>query len=122
MHGDADHPDEAVLTKADYERYDDSRHLFSAQLRGDFYRRPCSSRYGFNDPNVHYILARIRISLAIMRQHYWIPDATKNLKATAQTETTATSRYDLKPMHSTILVDDYADITNILRELNKGTP
>ncbi len=35
MHGDIDRPDDAVLTKADYEQYDDKRHLFSLQLKGD---------------------------------------------------------------------------------------
>jgi hypothetical protein len=35
MQGDIDRPDEAVLTKSDYERYDEKRKLFSVQLRGD---------------------------------------------------------------------------------------
>ncbi len=124
MHGDADHPDEAVLTKADYERYDDSRHLFSAQLRGDLLSKTMLFLgYGFNDPNVHYILARIRSLIGDnVRQHYWITrDATKNLKATARDKKLQRHRVeDLKTYGiRTILVDDYADITNILRELNK---
>lgn len=35
MHGDKNSPDEAVLTKDDYETYNDKKELFSTALRGD---------------------------------------------------------------------------------------
>jgi hypothetical protein len=124
MHGDVDHPDKAVLTKADYELYDDSRNLFSAQLRGDLLSKTMLFLgYGFNDPNVHYILARIRSLIGDnVRQHYWITrDAMKNPKATARDKKLQRHRIeDLKSYGiRTILVDDYGDITNLLHHLNK---
>ena len=35
MHGDKNSPDEAILTKDDYDSYNDKRELFSTALRGD---------------------------------------------------------------------------------------
>jgi hypothetical protein len=124
MHGDIDRPNEAVLTKADFERYDDKRHLFGVQLKGDLLSKTLLFLgYSFNDPNVHYILARIRSLVGeSTRPHYWMTrDANHNPKATARDKRVQRHRVeDLKTYGiRTVFVKDYPEITDILRELRK---
>jgi Sir2- and TIR-associating SLOG family/SIR2-like domain len=123
MHGDADSVHDAVLTKADYERYDDKRHLFSIQLKGDLVSKTMLFLgYSFSDPNVHYILARIRSLVGEnVRPHYWVTrDANKNPQATARDRKLQRHRIeDLKTYGiRTVLVDEYSHITDILRHLS----
>lgn len=64
MHGDKDFPDEAVLTKDDYETYNDKKELFSTALRGDLLSKTfLFIGFSFDDPNLEYILGRIKILL-----------------------------------------------------------
>ena len=64
MHGDKDSPDEAVLIKDDYETYNDKKELFSTALRGDLLSKTfLFIGFSFDDPNLDYILGRIKILL-----------------------------------------------------------
>lgn len=74
MHGDVSDPAHAVVTKDDYESYSSSRRgqLFSTALRGDLVSKTflCLG-FSFSDPNLDYILGRIRILLeGNRREHY----------------------------------------------------
>jgi len=58
MHGDAEHPDEAVLTKQDYELYEKNRRLFSETLQGDLVSKTfLFLGFSFEDPNIDHILS-----------------------------------------------------------------
>ena len=72
MHGDVDAPDDAVLTKDDYATFETHRNLFSVQLRGHLVSKSfLFLGYSFSDPNIDYILARIRAQLGSnKREHY----------------------------------------------------
>lgn len=74
MHGDKMMPDEAVLTKEDYEAYDHKRSIFSMKLKGDLIERPfLFLGFSFTDPNIDYILSRVRMLLGEnQREHYCI--------------------------------------------------
>lgn len=64
MHGDKDSPDEAILTKDDYETYNDKKELFSTALRGDLLSKTfLFIGFSFDDPNLEYILSRIKVLL-----------------------------------------------------------
>ena len=64
MHGDVDSPQDAVLTKEDYETYDLNRELFSIKLKGDLVGKTfLFIGFSFTDPNIDYILSRIRALL-----------------------------------------------------------
>jgi len=124
MHGDVDRPDEAVLTKADYECYELQRPLFSEQLRGDLLSKTFMFLgLSFSDPNVNYILGRIRALMGQnTRPHYWITrDCAKITGITAAEKKRQKYRIeDLKTYGiRTVLVDDYAEITKTLAELTR---
>lgn len=130
MHGDVDLPDEAVLTKEDFATFESKRSLFSVQLRGHLVSRSfLFLGYSFADPNIDYILARIRTLLGEKkRDHYCV--MRKVVKEGAMTD--ADVDYQQRRLElriddlqnygvQTLLVDDYAEVTELLREFNKRT-
>jgi hypothetical protein len=128
MHGDIDAPDEAVLTKEDYATFESTRALFSIQLRGHLVSKSfLFLGYSFSDPNLDYILARIRAQLGDKkREHFCVM---KNV-AKEGDMTEADVDYQRKKLTlriedlqnygiQTLLIDDYAEITSLLHELNR---
>ncbi len=126
MHGDIDHPDDAVLTKDDYERYSLTREPFATALRGDLVSKTfLFLGFSFTDPNLDYILSRVRLSLQDKpRQHYCIlkrplrdeyPDDTTFQYATLKLNLQIN---DLKRFGvQTLQIDRYEDLTAILRHI-----
>lgn len=124
MHGDITRPDEAVLTKDDYERYNERRHLFSIQLQGDLVSKTfLFLGFSFTDPNIGYILGRVRSLVGENRRpHYWITrDASAEATTTPQELQRQRHRVeDLKTYGiQTIFIRDYREITEILHELHR---
>ncbi len=131
MHGDVRQPHDAVLTKEDYETYGEKREVFSTALKGDLIERTfLFLGFSFTDPNIDYVLSRIRGLLGQnQREHYCImkwPDAPKETTGPEQAEyeyqkrrlelrISDLSRYQI---HA-VMVDSYDEITDILRELNR---
>jgi hypothetical protein len=73
MHGDVSQPINAVVTKDDYESFDSTkRHLFSLALQGDLVSKTfLFIGFSFSDPNLSYILARIRVLLGENRREHF---------------------------------------------------
>jgi len=133
MHGDTSMPHEAVLTKNDYETYDSKRKLFTIALEGDLVSKTfLFLGFSFTDPNIDYILSRIRGMLGEnQRQHYCIMkrlDKPKPYsgKKRADYEYNKTkmdlrindlNRYSIKAL----LIDNYEEITPILEDLSYRT-
>jgi hypothetical protein len=130
MHGDISQPHDAVLTKEDYEIYLDKRSLFSELLKGDLISKTfLFLGFSFTDPNIDYILSRIRALLGHnQRRHYCImrriQKPVKGGTEQAQYEYDKTKlelrisdlkRYGIQAL----MIDDYSEITGILRELNE---
>jgi hypothetical protein len=130
MHGDISQPADAVLIKEDYETYDLTRSGFSELLKGDLLKKTfVFMGFSFTDPNIDYILSRIRSLMGKNRRdHYCImrrPQKPKGRgKALARYEYDRTKlelrigdlrRYGIQAL----MIDDYDQITDILRELNK---
>lgn len=130
MHGDVSQPQDAVLTKDDYETYADRRELFSTVLRGDLVSKTfLFLGFSFTDPNIDYILARIRALLGQnQRTHYCImrwpqkPVGTGAALAEYEYERRKLelriadlSRYGI---HA-VMIDHYGQITEILQQLNR---
>lgn len=130
MHGDVSSPDEAVVTKSDYETFQQKRNLFSVALQGDLVSKTfLFVGYSFSDPNIDYILARIRGLLGgSPRPHFCIMRRVSKNRGRGRAR--AQYEYDLRKQElriedlknygiQTHLVDEYSEIPEILRELNR---
>ncbi len=126
MHGDIEHPDQAVLTKDDYERYATNHAPFVTALSGDLVSRTfLFLGFSFKDPNLDYILARIRIHMERNgRRHYCVlrrvqPGDFKSVEEFSYaTVKQGLAIEDLKRFNiRTLLVDNYAEITELLRTI-----
>lgn len=126
MHGDVDHPNEAVITKDDYERYHSERASFVTALSGDLVSKTfLFLGFSFTDPNLDYILSRIRVTFTTgQRQHFCITKKRTRLPG----ETDEALQYavlkqnlaiaDLKRFNiQTLVVNEYSDITVVLRTI-----
>lgn len=128
MHGDADHATEAVLIKDDYENYHLDRQPYLDALKGDLISKTfLFLGFSFTDPNLDYILSRVRVSYdKDQRQHYCILRAVK--KKTGQRK--ADHEYEKRKQElfiqdllrfgiKTLLVEEYSEITEVLREVER---
>lgn len=128
MHGDVSQPDQAVLTKDDYESYNEKRPLFTTALQGELVSKTfLFIGFSFDDPNLEYILSRIRILLGQnQRDHYCF------LKKINRKDFTDESDYqyaeikqelkvkDLKRYSiNALLIDDYSEIIGVLSAIQK---
>jgi hypothetical protein len=125
MHGDVNHPNDAILTKDDYESYHVKMNLYLSSLKGDLLTKTfIFLGFSFTDPNLDYILSRVRLAGAEQRRHYCF------LKKVTQekNEEKADFEYrlrkqelfigDLKRFNiKTILVNEYSEITDVLHEI-----
>ena len=134
MHGDKDTPDEAVLIKDDYETYNDKKELFSTALRGDLLSRTfLFIGFSFDDPNLDYILGRIKILLKdntpthycffkeILEREF--NNSAKTPKENNEDYLYARIKQELKiqdlvryGIHA-VMVKEYSEITEILSEI-----
>ena len=128
MHGDVDHPSDAVLIKDDYEKYHMDRQPFMDALRGDLISKTfIFLGFSFTDPNLDYILSRVRVSYnQDQRQHYCI------LRAVFKEEYESDADYEYRQRKQelfvqdlrrvgvkTLLVDEYSEITDILKDVER---
>ncbi|MCH4826767.1 SIR2 family protein, partial [Planococcus halocryophilus] len=119
---------EAVLTKDDYESYNQKRQLFSTALRGDLVSKTfLFIGFSFDDPNLSQILSRIRVLLnENTRTHYCFMKKVdmNDYKDNEKEYYYAKIKQDLKIKDlmrygiKVLLVDDYPQITDILSHLN----
>ncbi len=126
MHGDVDRPDDAVVTRDDYERYQKDRDAFVTALAGDLVSKTfLFLGFSFTDPNLAHILTRVRLTYTTnQRRHFAVFRERKRLPGEAN-ETfdhhklrQALAIEDLKRFNvRVLLVDEYAEITEFLEEL-----
>ncbi|MEZ9310896.1 SIR2 family protein [Vibrio sp. 10N.286.49.F3] len=124
MHGDVDHPSDAVLTKDDYEKYHVKMEQFLSSLKGDLISKTfIFIGFSFTDPNLDYILSRVRVAYdGNQRRHYcFIRSVQKN-----DGESDADYEYrqrkqslfigDLNRFNiKTIIIDDFDEIETLLK-------
>lgn len=125
MHGDKTAPAEAVLTKEDYETYHQKRELFTIALKGDLTRTTfLFLGVSFSDPNVGYILVRVKQLLEGNARHHYCLLKRPKAGECGDDEYSCTRfahwledlrRYKIIP----VLIDSYAEVADILAELNR---
>lgn len=128
MHGDVDHPSEAVLIKDDYEKYHIKFAPYITALSGDLVSKTfLFLGFSFTDPNIDYVLSRIRATYTNhQREHYCI------IRGVSRTECDTDAEYeyrvrkqelfvgDLKRYNiTTLLIENYGQITEILKVIEK---
>ncbi|MFD1676307.1 SIR2 family protein [Alicyclobacillus fodiniaquatilis] len=125
MHGDVESANETVLIKDEYEMFHENNKVFSTALQGDLLSKTfLFIGYSFEDPDLEYILSRIRVLLGDDgRNHYCFfrkinkdkyedeekfrYDSIKQELKCADLE----RRYRIKA----VLVDEYSEITDTLK-------
>jgi hypothetical protein len=128
MHGDIEHPSEAILIKDDYESYYLKRSAFLTALAGELVSKTfLFIGFSFTDPNLDYILSRVRVSYKNnQRRHFCFLRKVKQgvneeaadfeyRKRKQQYFIDDLLRFNIK----TILVDEYEDITEILLAIER---
>ena len=127
MHGDKNNPDDAIIIKDDYEKYYREHAQFITALSGDLISKTfLFIGFSFSDPNIDYILSRVRIEYNEQnrRQHYALMRKIqrKDFKHKADYEYAKRKhelfiedlkRYNIKAL----MIDDYNEITCILSEI-----
>lgn len=126
MHGDYLDPASCVITKEDYEIYNHDRQLFTTALQGDLITKTfLFIGFSFEDPNLNYILSRIRILLDENRRtHYCLFKKIKSDDYANESDyyydlnRQTLKIHDLKRYGiEAVLIDSYDDIPNILRDI-----
>lgn len=127
MHGDVHHPADAILTKEQYESYYKTHESFVTALSGDLISKTfLFVGFSFTDPNLDYVLSRLNIQFGEnSRQHYCFikkqsqgKDDEEMFKYNLRKQELMINdlmRYKIK----TLLVDEYSDITEILKEVER---
>lgn len=128
MHGDVNHPDEAILTKEQYEQYHSTHEPFINALAGELTTKTfLFIGFSFTDPNLDYVLSRLNFRFnKHKRQHYCF--VKRHKLGDNQNPDQATLDYNTRRQNLTIndlkrygikslLIEDYSDITSILKEI-----
>lgn len=128
MHGDVDHPEDAVLIRDDYESYNQEKAPFINTLSGDLMTKTfLFIGFSFTDPNFYYICAHLRARLkGNMREHYcFLKDVSKTDykdEDEFKYEKRKLSYFidDLKRFNiKTVLIQEYSEITEILQSIKR---
>jgi hypothetical protein len=129
MHGDKAHPDDTIIIKDDYEKYYRKHAQFITTLSGDLISKTfLFIGFSFSDPNIDYILSRIQVDYSgeNKRQHYALMRKIQESDYSDQAEYEYAKRKheffvdDLKRYNiKVILIDEYQEITEALKEINK---
>lgn len=130
MHGDSEHPADAVLTKHDYETYDQKYPLFRTILKGDLVSKSfLFIGFSFEDPNMDYILSEIRTTFGQnVREHYCFfkrvqrDDFENDLEYGYALAKQELREQDLRQYGiQTCFVNSYVEITDILQKIEAAT-
>lgn len=123
MHGDKNFPNDAVITRDDYETFSQKRELFITNLLGELISKTfLFIGYNFGDPNFEQILSKIRYKLlGNTRTHYCF------MKKIKESECNDNEEYNylkiknelrIKDLENynifTVLVDEYDEIYDSL--------
>ncbi|MGJ7589096.1 SIR2 family protein [Staphylococcus shinii] len=137
MHGDKDHPKDAVITRDDYESYSKKREPFITKLKGELLSNMfLFIGFSFEDPNLEQILSKIRVDLIeeqdSPKNHYCffrkVSPKDDYYKLKNGEYDNESYQYDLIKQElkikdlkrygiQTVLIDDYEEITDILKRI-----
>lgn len=123
MHGDVSDIGKIVLTRDDYERYPNTHAKFREILEGDLLSKTfLFVGFSFADPNINYILTRIRLVLGEnTRPHYYLVKKVQRYEFDTEEEfiyAEVKQNLHIKDLSRfsihAVFVDSYEEITEIL--------
>lgn len=128
MHGDVSMPNDAILTKEQYEAYYKTHEQFISALSGDLTTKTfLFIGFSFTDPNLDYVLSRLNIKLSQdKRQHYCFIKKFKlgDWDAETQADFEYKSRKQMLMINDlkrygiqALIIENFTDITEILKEI-----
>lgn len=126
MHGDIEHPADAIINKDDYEAYPVTMSAFAAALRGDLVEKTfLFLGFSFTDPNIDYILSRVRVQYEQhARRHYCLQRRVSKESEESEEEfkyRQLKQGYFIRDLMRfsvyTVLVDEYSQIPMLLARL-----
>ncbi|MHA8054184.1 SIR2 family protein [Aquirufa sp. OSTEICH-129A] len=128
MHGDVNNPNEAIITKEQYEQYHSTHEPFITALAGELTSKTfLFIGFSFSDPNLDYVLSRLNFRFSKrLRQHYCF--VKRHQLGDSQNPDQATLDYNNRKQELTIndlkrygikslSINDYSEITSILKEI-----
>jgi len=128
MHGDVNHPNNAIITKEQYEKYHYTHEPYINALSGELTMKTfLFIGFSFTDPNLDYVLSRLNLRFGEhKRQHYAF--IKKPALGDKQSPDKATLEYNLKKQSfmindlkrygiKSLKIDSYDEITEILKEI-----
>tara|TARA_R110000796_G_scaffold96719_1_gene203212 strand:- start:673498 stop:674943 length:1446 start_codon:yes stop_codon:yes gene_type:complete len=128
MHGDADHPADAIITRDDYEKYFLTHEPFINALKGDLITKTfLFIGFSFNDPNLEYALSRVRLNFGENASHHYcfVKSVSRDDFGTDpdfdyQKRRQELRLNDLREYHiNPVMVESYEEITQILKEIEQ---
>jgi len=128
MHGDVNHPSEAILTKEQYENYHRTHEPYINALTGELTTKTfLFIGFSFTDPNLDYVLSRLNFRYREeKRQHYCF--VKKHVLKDYNNPDKATLDYNIKKQSliindlkrygiKSLIIEDYNIITEVLKEI-----
>lgn len=129
MHGDINHPDDTILLKREFEDYAINHAIFHRALSSDLMSKTfLFLGFSFTDPNLEYVLSSLRkIQNGNTRVHYNITKCVdrndypndEDYRYAENKQRLFINDLDKNYNIQTVLINDYAKITDLLYELKK---
>jgi Sir2- and TIR-associating SLOG family/SIR2-like domain len=128
MHGDVEHPGDAILAKQDYEKYHVTHEAFISALTGDLTTKTfLFIGFSFTDPNLDYVLSRINLKHHEDRRDHFCFIRRPKL-GERKSEIQAEFEYNIRKQElmvrelrrygiQALLIDEYIQITEVLTEI-----
>ncbi|EIT8990233.1 SIR2 family protein, partial [Listeria monocytogenes] len=128
MHGCVTQATDVIISKKDYERYNDTHSVYTTALKGDLVSRTfLFIGFSFEDPNLDYVLGRISFLMGENKpKHYFfVKELEKEVGESEEDFSYRRVRQKLKidDLSSrygiyAVMVKEYEDITTILKIIN----
>ncbi|MBC1316252.1 hypothetical protein HCB26_04240 [Listeria booriae] len=128
MHGCVTQATDVIISKEDYERYNDTHSVYTTALKGDLVSRTfLFIGFSFEDPNLDYVLGRISFLMGKNKpKHYFfVKELDKESDESEEDFSYREVRQQLKiddlsrryGIHA-VMIKEYGDITTILKIIN----
>lgn len=126
MHGDVTMPQEAIISKSQYEGYFKTHEAFITALSADLISKTfLFIGFSFTDPNLDYVLSRLRLSSPVKDHYCFMKKITRDPTDDDELFSYKTRKQELKILDlkryriQTLEVDDFDSVPQILEEIER---